>query len=197
MDNASFHDPSGGKKHFTLASERTRKEYRKGSTPLMPLDPPLDEALKPAVEKAELGLYLTALAEVGRLSSDASLKEDVATFKKRIADRLESSVERYGQAIDDEQNEERYLAFLALKRIAEDFGKSAPGLAAKETVAAHASSTWVSNEEEAADDYDSIMRKAKRADDERSRARISKALKKLAEEYPETLYGRIAAGSKG
>lgn len=197
MDGASFHDPKGGKKNFTLASDRAAKEYRNGSTPLMPIDPPLDEALKPAVEKAEIGLYLSALKEVGGLASDASLKDDVATFKGRIAERLESSVKRYQEAIEDEKNEDRYLAYLALKRIEEDFGASAPGQAAKKAVAVHASASWVSNEEEAAKDYQSIMRKAERADDERSRERIAKALKKLADEFPDTIYGRIAMASKG
>ncbi len=59
-------------------------------------------------------------------------------------------------------------------------------------MAAHASSAWVSDEEEAEKDYQSIMRRAERADDARSRERITKALKKLGEEFPETMYGRMA-----
>lgn len=189
IDKASFHMKEGKKKNFSLASDRTAKEYRAGSKPLMPA---LDEALKPAVEKAELGLYLSALADAGKLASDASLKEDVATFKSRIAERLESSVKRYAAAIEDEENVERYLAFLALTKIEEGFGSSGPGQAAKKAVGAHASASWVSNEEEAEKDYQSIMRKAERADDERSRERVTKALKKLGEEFPETLYGKMA-----
>jgi len=180
---------------FTLATERSRKEYRKGAVPLIPTDPPLDEALKPAIRQAERGLFLTALESVAKLSADAGLKEDVSTFRKRIASHLESSVKRYAEAVADEENKDRYLAFLALSKIGEDFGSSASGKAAKQAAAAHASASWVSDEEEAADDYSSIMRRAARADDDRSRARIAKALAKLAEEYPETLYGRIAASS--
>jgi predicted negative regulator of RcsB-dependent stress response len=53
----------------------------------------------------------------------------------------------------------------------------------------------VATEKEAADDYESIMRRATRADDQRSRERISKALLKLSEEFPNTVYGRIAASA--
>lgn len=187
---------SGSKpQKFTLATERSRKEYRRGTVPLMATDPPLDEALKPAIRQAERGLFLTALDSVAKLSADARLKDDVATFRKRIASHLETSVGRYAEAIADEENKDRYLAFLALSRIAEDFGSSAPGQAAKQAAAVHASSSWISAENAAADDYRSIMRRAARAEDDRSRARIAKALAKLAEEHPETLYGRIAASS--
>lgn len=196
MDKASYHDPSGGKKKFVLASDRAKKGYHAGSVPLMPLDPPLDEALQPAVEKAEIGLYLSALKEVGAFASDASLKEDVATFKGRIAERLESSVARYEKAIGEEESEDRYLAYLALTKIVADFGASAPGQAAKKVVAVHSSSAWLSEEMEAEKDYQSIMRRAERADDKRSRERIAKALAKLGEEYPETMYGRIALAAR-
>lgn len=195
IEKAGTYVSGSDPKEFTLATERSRTEYRKGAVPLMPTDPPLDEALKPAIRQAERGLFLTALESVAKLSAGASLKEDVATFRKRIAAHLETSVERYAEAVADEDNQDRYLAFLALSKIGEDFGKSGSGQAARKAAAEHASSSWVDAEEEAADDYQSIMRRAARADDERSRARIAKALAKLAEEYPETLYGRIAASS--
>lgn len=195
-DGASYHNGKEPKK-FVLANEKTQTAYRKNSKPLMPLSPALDEALMTAVKKAELGLYLGALEEAGKVSSNPSLKEDVATFKSRIAERLESSIERYATAINDEQNQGRYLAYLALTKIEADFGSSAPGKAAARTAMPHANAAWLEDEEEAEKDYQSIMRRAKRADDARSRERIKKALIKLAEEFPNTLYGRIAGSSKG
>ena len=146
-----------------------------GAVPLMPSEPPLDEALNPAILQAERGLFLTALRSVAKLSAEAGLKEDVATFRKRIASHLERSVKSYAEAVADEDNRDRYLAFLALTKMGEDFGSSAPGKAAKQAASAHASASWVSDEEEAADDYRSIMRRAARADDDRSRARINRA----------------------
>ena len=183
-------------KDFVIASEREAKEFRKGAKPLMATEPPLDDALKPAINLAEQGLFLGALAEVAKQGSNADLEDDVAVFKKQIADRLESSVERYAAAIDDDENEDRYLAYLALTKIVDDFGASAPGQASKKAVAEHSSAAWLSDEKAAEKDYQSIMRRAERADDERSRERIAKALAKLGEEYPETMYGRIAFAAK-
>ncbi len=57
----------------------------------------------------------------------------------------------------------------------------------------HARSEWVGIEEEARKDYDSIMRRAARADDTRSRERVAKALAKLANEFPATTHGHMAA----
>jgi hypothetical protein len=195
MEKAGTYASNSNPKKFTLANDRSKKEFQKDSKPVVSLDSPLDEALKPAVEKAEIGLYLGALAEAGKLGSDASLKEDVAILKGRIAERLESSVKRYSESIKEEGNEDRYLAFMALRKIEEDFGSSAPGQAAKKVVSEHASASWVFDEEEAEKDYQSIMRRAERADDERSRERIKKALKKLGGEYPKTMYGRMAGAA--
>lgn len=192
IEKAGSYMSQPGPKRFVLANEKSRKEFRKDSKPLMSADEPLDEALKPAIGKAELGLYLGALAEAGKLGSNAALKEDVETFKRKIAERLESSVERYAEAVADENNADRYLAYMALKRIGEDFGSSAPGQAARNALAGQSSSAWLDSEEKAAKEYASIMRRAERADDARSRERISKALAKLAEEFPGTLYGRMA-----
>ncbi len=195
-DGASLHNKNGNKKEFTLANAKTQKEYRMGSKPLMPANPPFHEALKSAVKKAEIGLYLGALAEANKLSSDASLKEDVTLLKKRIVERLDSSVTRHSALIQDEANKDRYLAFLALQKIADDFGSSASGQAAAKAVSGQASAPWVAQEKEAEKGYRSIMRRAERADDPRSRERIAKGLKELADEFPDTLYGRLATHPK-
>lgn len=196
VKKAGLYSSGSDPKEFVLAMDRERQGIRKDAKPLMSLESPLDDALKPAIDLAERGLFLGALAEVAKLGSSSDLKEDVAAFRKVIADRLGSAVERYTAAIDDETNENRYLAYLALKRIEGDFGASAPGQAAKTAVRIHSSAPWISEEKEAEKDYQSIMRRAARADDERSRERIAKSLQKLAEEYPGTYYGKMAGASK-
>jgi hypothetical protein len=182
-------------KRFSLATEETQTKVRKGAAPLMPVKPPFPNSLQPAVRMAESGLFLTALSELAKTSSDSALREDVARFRKQIATHLEASVECHSSAVADEKNENRYLAYLALRRIERDFGKSAPGQAAHKSASAQASSAWLSDEEAAFASYNSIMRRAARADDERAQSRIAKSLEKLAGEYPNTLYGSIAASS--
>lgn len=182
-------------KAFTLATPKSKEKFQKGASALMPADPPFAEALKPAIRRAEQGLFLTALKEVSRLSSDSALKDDVARFRKCIAARLEAVVATHAKTLEDEGNEGRYLAYLSLCSIADDFGSSAPGKAARQAASAQESSSWLSDEKEAQRDYESTMRRAARADDERSKARIKRALEKIADEYPDTTYGRIAGAS--
>lgn len=179
-------------KEFTLARADSAKKYRAGTSTVISGGKDMDPALAPAVELAEKGLFLSALGQAAKVSSSAD-KEDVAAFRKAIASKVESAVAMHKTVVENESSENRYLSFLSLQRIAENFGSSAPGVAAKEVVSTHDRSSWVANENEAASDYESIMRRAERADDERSLARIAKALAKLAEEFPDTVYGRMAA----
>jgi len=184
-------------KEYTLVRVDVAKKFRAGTSTVMPEGKKLDAALDPAVELAEKGLFLSALAQAAKISSSAA-KEDVGAFRKAIAGKVENAVAMHKAVVEDKSSNNRYLSLISLQGIAENFGRSAPGMAAKEVVSAHERSSWVAEEEEAASDYESIMRRSQRADDERSRARITKALVKLAEEFPETAYGRMAAaGAKG
>lgn len=184
-------------KKFILAIPQESKKFRKGTWSVIPKKMKLAGGLDDAVDLAEKGLLISALGEASKVSTSVP-KEDLGAFRKAIAKHVEKSVEMNKAIVEDEKSEARYLAFLSLQGIAENFGSSAPGIAAKSVVSAHDRSSWVAAEEEAASDYESIMRRAKRADDERSRARITRALEKLAEEFPETVYGRLAAsGAKG
>ena len=181
-------------KRFAVAEDKAQKNYFKGTYGIVPEGVELDGELDEAVALADKGLLLSALREVAEVSSSAP-EEDVAVFRKTIAGLVKKSVTRHKAVVEDESSESRFMSFLALEKIVEDFGSSAPGVAAKEVVSANDRSSWVADEKEAASDYESIMRRAERADDERSRARIAKALAKLAEEFPETVYGRIAASA--
>ncbi|MDP4899148.1 MAG: redoxin domain-containing protein [Akkermansiaceae bacterium] len=183
-----------GPKRFVIAHSKDAKKYKQGTWKVIPDSVKLDGALDGAVDLAEKGLFLSALAEVSKVSSSAP-EEDVAKLRDAIANRVSKSVEKHKLVVEEEESENRYLSLLALEKIVESFGSSAPGVAAKEVVSAHESTSWVADEREAASDYESIMRRAERADDARSRERITKALAKLAEEFPNTTYGRIAASA--
>lgn len=180
---------------FTLARKDSQVKFRKGAQPLMPAGSDVPGDLQPAVRFAEQGLFLSALAEAGKFASNAALKENVATLRQQISAKLDSAVKHHATAADDEANKDRYLSYKALQDIAANYGQSAPAIAARQAAAKHSSASWVSNEQAALAEYESIMRRAARADDERANARIDKALEKLAAEYPETTYGRMAAAS--
>lgn len=187
----------GGKnaKQFVLATDQTRKNLHKGATTLIAEDSALRVNCKEAVRLAEAGMFLSALKAVGTQASDPKLKNDVAEFRKVISARLQETVETSAEILADENNVNRYSSYLSLVKIKDSYGKSAPALAARKIISQHANSDWIEDEEDALKDYQSIMRRAKRADDPRSRERISKSLKRLADEFPATMYGRMAAAS--
>ena len=189
---SSIYTAGSNPKEFALARTRERKQFREGTRNVIPEDLELDGSLDEAVGLAERGLLVSALGKASKASSSVP-KEDLVAFRQAIASQVEKSVETHKLILEDQASENRYLSFLSLEGIAENFGASAPGKAASEAVSAHSSSSWIAAEEEAASDYASIMRRAQRADDERSQARITKALAKMAEEFPNTVYGRMAA----
>lgn len=183
-----------GGKRFTMAAKETQPKIRKGAKALMAMEPPLSGQLQEAVRLAERSLFLSALAEVGKSAGSEPLRADAARFRERISGLLTASVEHHKAVLGDASNENRYLSFLALSGIERDFGKSPPGVAARQAASAESRSTWVAQEKAAESEYKSIMKRAERADDESAKERIGRALKKLAEEYPGTVYGRMAGG---
>ncbi len=184
-------------KRFVLAGVETRPKIRKDAVALMSFDPPLSGEFQEAVKLAENGLFLSALGEASKLSGSGTTRDDSARFRKRIAGLVQASVDHHKKILEEEAGEYRYLSYLALRGIERDFGTSSPGMAAREAVAGHSGAGWIAAEEKAESEYKSIMRRAARADDERAKARIDRALEKLAESHPDTVYGRIAASSGG
>ncbi len=187
--------PGDGGNRYTIAAKETQPKIRKGTSALMAMEPPLSGQLQEAVKLAERSLFLSALSEVAKLGNSEPVRADAARFRERISGLLMTSVEHHKAVLGDASNENRYLSYLALSGIERDFGKSPPGLAARQAVSAESRSTWVTNEKSAESEYKSIMKRAERADDESARERIGRALKKLAEERPNTVYGRMAGGA--
>jgi hypothetical protein len=192
---AGSYFPGNGGKRFSLAATETRPKIRKNTTALMAMDPPLSAQLQPAVNLAERGLFLGALAEVAKTGNSEPLRADAARFRERISGVLMKSVDQHKAAIADGTNETRYLSYQALCGIERDFGKSPPGQAAREAVSALSRESWLTGEKSAESEYKAIMKRAARADDESAKERIARSLKKLSEEFPDTVYGRMAAGS--
>ncbi|GEM_PF-1903922 len=182
-------------KRFVLASDETAKALHKGASTLIDENSELRVKFKEAVRFAEVGMFLSALKAVSPQASNPKLKNDVSEFRKVISDCLQEAVETNAKILTDENNLNRYSSYLSLVKIKDGYGKSAPALAARKMIDQYSHSDWVEEEEEALKDYQSIMRRATRADDPRSRKRISKSLKKLADEFPNTMYGRMAAAS--
>ncbi len=180
-------------KRFSLAEPRNRDKFLAGSSPLFAAGEFQSEAIQPAVALAERGLFLSALSAASKASSKPDAKAEVAKFRGKLLESLQSAVARNKAALEDETNENRFPCYQILTRMARDYGSSAPGKAASEAVRAHSSAAWLEKEQEAFDDYQSIMRRKARADDSKDMARISRALAKLAAEFPGTYYGRIAA----
>jgi hypothetical protein len=196
-DKAGRYFGNEANKRFALAAKESRPKFRKNAAALMGFDPPLSGELQTASKLAEKGLFLSALGEASKLSGNGVLREDIARFRDRIAGLVQASVTRHKEILGNEADEYRYLSYRALRDIERDFGTSAPGMAARAAVAGHSGSGWIAAEEKAEAEYKSIMRRATRADDERAKARIDRALEKLAESHPGTVYGRIAASSGG
>lgn len=80
--------------------------------------------------------------------------------------------------------------------LSDSFGSSPQGKAAREAVNAQQRQPWIRDEKEAHKSYQSIMKRAARADSEKDRERIQKSLKKLAEKFPATYYGRLAGSNE-
>ena len=182
-------------KRFVMAAAETRPKIRKNSAALMRFDPPLSEDLQAAVRLAENGLFLSALGEVNKSSGTASLSGDVARFRERIASLLQASVDHHRTVLQDGKASTATSPTLPCAASGGTSELRSPVLAARESVAAQSRSGWVAAEEKAETEYQSIMRRAARADDAQAKARIARALEKLADSYPDTVYGKIAAAS--
>ena len=174
-----------GKKNFTIAAPKNAARYRKGAQALFP--EAKDWGEDEAVAAAEHGQFLTAL----KLMKD-SQSEGAQKLKTAIGEKVDSSIATLSEKVSDATNSDRYPAFLKLEHFAESFGSSPQGKAAQQAVNAQQRQPWMRDEQEAHKDYLSIMKRAGRAEDERDRARIKKALQKLADEFPATYYGRLA-----
>lgn len=178
-----------------LAAPNNQKKMQEGAAPLIADSTSFADELQPAIWFAEHGLFLSALKEAATLSSKPELKDDLTKLRAVIAEHLDSTITQLTSAVEDATNEYRYLDYLSLCKIAKDFEKAPQGVAAKNATTKVVNEAWLQEEEKAFGEYKSIMRRAGRADDERAQKRVKGALEKLAEKYPNTTYGRIAASS--
>lgn len=191
IESASMGYAAPGGKAYVLGTKKRKKELKKGTETVFKSHGEVSGALQPALKKAEQGLFLSALKLAAKSNAD---KAELQTFRATLAGKVEEMVAHHGQVLADDISAARYLSYLALENLAEGFGNSSPGKSARKFVSAQARKPWLKDEQDAQKDYLSIQKKAARADDERSRARITRALTKLSEEYPSTYYGQLASG---
>jgi len=165
------------KTEYVLGSKLIRQQLRKGAQAFFPKLDEMDSALKPAIKKAEQGLFLSALnlAEKSHVN-----REDLKSFRDSLAEKVSQMASSHEAVLSDESSKGRYMA---------------PGKAARKALSSQAGKSWLNHEQEASKDYQAIQRRATRADDKRSRARIKRAMEKLANEFPTTYYGRLASAS--
>ncbi len=186
-----FYTLKDGSKTFKAAYPKIVNLFTQNATPVLPTDQAWDADLKDAIDSAEKGRFLTALKLANK-----SRNENAETLKSAISQKVATSITKLTSQVNDATNKNRYTAYLKLNGIADSYGSSSHGKAARQVVSSTQREPWIRNEIEAQKDYQSIMKRSARADDARSRARIKKSLLKLNSEFPETYYGRLAAAAK-
>lgn len=185
---------SDPKIYWAIRNDAKRK-YVAPAKPLIDLTSPLPEALKPTAQRAEQGLFATALAECQRLATRAELAESVAMLRGAIASKVQASVEQHSASLASAENPDRYLSYLALLDIEKRFANSPFAQASKTATAPLSTAPWVTREQEAQRAYEAIMRRASRADDARSIARMTKTLQEFGAGNKDTVFGRLAGSA--
>lgn len=182
-------------KRYWATRDAAREQFLSSAKPL--LDPGLTvpEALLPVAHLAEQGLFASALRELQPLAGKPELTEAATSLRSSIAAAVQGSIDRHVAALASSEKSDRYFSYLALLDIEARFANSTFARAAVEATAPHANSDWVRQEEEAHRAYDSLMRKASRADDKRSIERVTKSLQEFGSAHADTVFGRIAAAA--
>ncbi len=180
-------------KVYWAARNDAQKRYVQPARTLIDFSASVSAPLQPAILRAEQGLFATALRELQPLSTRAELREEVARVREAIAAAVQASIDRHSGLLADATNRDRYFSFLALTDIAGRFGGSPIAQAARNGTSTHASASWLSREQTAHRAYESLMRKASRANDDRAIERITKSLQEFGQTYQDTLFGRLAS----
>ena len=184
-----------GPKQYWITRDAQQKLFRSGAGPLIKWEGEVPPDLQPAWRLAERGNFARAISESAKLKSRPDLSVQVGNFQKQIGDVLKLRLDKLSTALDDAANERRYFDYLALRDMEKDFSGMPFSRTAQQVADKHKSAPWLAPEEKAKQGYESIMRKAGRAEDEKDEARIKEALKNHSEEFPDTVYGRIAASA--
>ena len=186
----TFFEEKGGGRRYTLVDSKTVARFRKGASPLFPQAGSWGEEVAPAIDAAEKGRFVTALKLASKVRTDGA-----SQLKGAIAEKVDKTITAFTSKVNDPNEEARYSVFLKLSNLSDSFGSSPQGKAAREVVNAQQRQPWIRDEKEAHKSYQSIMKRAARADSEKDRERIQKSLKKLAEKFPATYYGRLAGSN--
>jgi hypothetical protein len=182
-----------GEKRYWIARDAQRKIFRADAGPVVKWEGEIPPDLQAAARLAERGNFPKAIAESAKLKSRPDLAAAVGAFQKQIGEILKQRLESLGVGLDDAANERRYFDYLALRDMERDFSGMPFSRSAQQAADKHKSAAWLAPEEKAKQGFEGIMRKAGRAEDEKDQERVKKALDELSAQYPETVYGKLAA----
>ncbi len=184
-----------GEKQYWITRDEAKKTFRKGAGSLIKWEGEVPPDLQPAMRLAERGNFAKAIAETSKLKSRSDLLISVGIFQKQIGDVLTQRLDKLSAGLEDPANERRYFDYLALRDMERDFSGMSFSRSAQQAADKQKAAPWLAPEEKARQGFESIMRKAGRAEGEKDEERVKKALKDFAAEYPETVYGKIASAS--
>ncbi|MCD4823332.1 MAG: hypothetical protein K8S55_01890 [Phycisphaerae bacterium] len=171
-----------------LAEDKTK--------PLLPKDKDYQKSLAAAVRLAEMGRYDKAILLCKKYARKAETKDAAAEFEKDILEALSEKVKAQSEILGDDSSSgiARYEAYCALKQIASKARKTQAGRDAKKAAQKAAKDPGIKNETKARAAYIALHKKAVRFEKLTTNSGFLKALKKISEKFPDTLYGKMAAG---
>lgn len=184
-----------GPKQYWITRDQAQKAMRKDAGPLIKWEGEIPADLQPAARLAERGNFAKAIAESSKLKSRSDLATPVGNLQKQIGDLLKQRLEKLSARVEGPNNDRRYFDYLALRDMERDFSGTPFARSAQTAADKHRSAPWLASEEKAKQGFESIMRKAGRAEDAKDEERIKKALKEFSAEYPETIYGKLASAA--
>ncbi len=182
------------KTYFVLA-DRIKKLLSDAKTEtVLPKDKTYPDILAPIVQAAELRQYGLAL-RLCNLAARGAAKEAVATLKADLLQAIDDRSKALGEVLAkaDADGAARIEAFLELKRIAANLGRSAVGKSAAKAVSAAAKDKTLAGEMQAGQEYTTLHEQAAKVKDFAKNFQFVTALKSLAQRHPGTKFGKMAA----
>ncbi|HUT58552.1 MAG TPA: redoxin domain-containing protein [Phycisphaerae bacterium] len=184
----------GDQKKFVLPSKLGRYVQQASPTTILPKDKTYHETLKQAARAAELRQFAAALQLCNRASGKEA-KASAAELKKDLTDWAGKQVEALGAVLKDAEADgtKRFEAYLELDRIARGLPRSEPGRQARKAVNEAARDKAIGKQTQAQRAYMTLMSKASQPRRLLGNAEFVAALKALAEKFPDTKFGKMAA----
>ena len=207
---AAFYEEDGKKTNSITATELKQYVAKIKTSPLLPKDKSYQKSLASAVRSAELGQYGQAFQECKRHARRPGTKEDAAALKKDIlkflSEKIKSKIEILGNT--SANSSARYEACLALYSLAKlrklPAGKNLKAAAeelqknvkeAQKAIKAAAKHPDIAKEQKAHKAYMNFQKRVKRLPKIAKNNDCRAALGKIADKFPDTLFGKMATAT--